>query len=436
MKKKHNPNIVYSNIVFDKSKSKLYFFEFPNYIQVISGYPKWSAYFKKANSGIWQRFRPEIDVMKNIFYRKSYPYRFKEKYFEYYDRQFERKYTRQLRIPFEGKEEYIMEYPEFFNLIPKKIRDAASKFLFRQWSIISACKSVPEFPDLIISNPALAFALANCWVYNKNIKSGRQISYIKRHIHKKQRYLLKYIGFPEEETYVKLLRKIDPVNISAVSLLKFRENLLSSKHSRRIKTVSEHLKKINPVLFKIFSDTNVLKILSNRDLIKLSEKNYHIYDDYFYIRKILYYYKLIFGSAPTVLPVDILKEYSNELESTYNLKPDRDKNLNLPEPPFSFNRYIRPLRTVSDIIEWADGQKNCITDYIYSIYFRRSFLYCVEYENETATFEILIDNSTYKLGNILGIENKPVSKNLSSMVTQWFINKTRGIMRYKYYRAS
>jgi hypothetical protein len=248
MRKLNNPNIVKSNIVFNKSKSKMYFFDYPSYIQVIAGYPKWSAYYKRANTGIWLRFRPEIDVIKNIFHRKSYPYRFKEKFFEYYDRQYERKYTRQLRIPFNGNEECISEYPDFFNLIPKEIRDAASKFLFRQWSVISVCKSVPEFPDLIISNPALAFALANCWVYNKNIKSGRQISYIKRHIHRKQRYLLKCIGFPEEETYVKLLKKIDPVSISALSLLKFRENLLNSTHSRRIKNVSAHLKNLNPVL--------------------------------------------------------------------------------------------------------------------------------------------------------------------------------------------
>lgn len=436
MKKKHNPKFVYYNTVFDKLKSKLYFFESPNYIQVIAGYPEWSAYFKNTNKGIWQRFRPEINVIKNTFYSKSYPYRFREKYFEYYFRQSERKRKRQLRIPFDGNEEYIREYPEFFNLIPKEIRDAASNYLFRQWSVISACKSVPEFPDLIASNPALAFALANCWVYNKNIKSGRQMSYIKRHIHKKQRYLLRYIGFPEEETYVKLLKKIDPASISAVTLLKFRENLLNSKHSRRIKKVSEHLKTLNPAMFRIFSDSNVLPLLSNRDLVKLSEKNYYIYDDYFYIKKILYYYKLLFKSAPLLLPLNTLKEYSEELEALYNFDPDRAINLKLPLPPFTGNSYIHPIKTITEIYDWADSQDNCIVNYIYSIYFRTVYLYRVEYGNETATFEILIENSGYTMGDLLGSRNETVSDNLKCMVLEWFRKKTNGIKKYKYRNVS
>ncbi|MBN1633211.1 MAG: hypothetical protein JW917_03485 [Ignavibacteria bacterium] len=436
MEETKNPDIVRSNTVFDKIKSKLYFFFYPKYIQVIKGFPDWSAYYKQINTDIWLRFRPEIDVKRNIIYTKYYPFRIKEKFFEYYDRLFERYYTKQIKIPFGETKEHITGYTEFFNLIPKEIRGVASKFLFRQWSVISVCKSVWEFPDLILSNPALAFSLANCWVYNKNIKSGRQISYIKRHIHKKQRRLLGFIGFPEEETYVKLLKKIDPIGISGLSMLKFRENLLNSAHSKRIKKLSAHIKKLNPVIFRIFSDSYVLPLLSNRDLMKLSEKNYFIYDDYFYIKKISYYYNLLYKSLPSSFPIDMLKEYSEELEETYYFNPERAINLQLPQPPFIGNRYIRPLKTINDIYDWADLQENCIVKYIYCIYFRLSYLYRIEYEGETATFEILIESSEYHMGDILGLKNKPVSRNLRQIVLEWFYKKTKGIKKYKYCSAS
>ena len=60
---------------------------------------------------------------------------------------------------------------EFFADIPPHVRSAVEVFQTRQWHLLAMAARCPMAVELLQSNPALAFALASCWLFTGSLPS-------------------------------------------------------------------------------------------------------------------------------------------------------------------------------------------------------------------------------------------------------------------------
>ena len=81
---------------------------------------------------------------------------------------------------------------------------------------------------------------------------------------------------------------------------------------------------------------------------------------------------------------------------------------------------IYALKTVAQLNTWAKKQQNCIRNYAQAVFARKSYLYKVILGKEEATLEILRLPDGLKLGQIKGLRDSKVSKELLAHARKWF----------------
>jgi len=97
--------------------------------------------------------------------------------------------------------------------IPPDIASAVQGFPSHQWPLLEMIARQPLSLDLVLSNPALAFALANNNTFRRTKieAAGFQAA---AYAIKKQRWILEWLGFPGSKAVEKLMRKIPPEHAS------------------------------------------------------------------------------------------------------------------------------------------------------------------------------------------------------------------------------
>jgi hypothetical protein len=186
--------------IFQKSRGKLFSFDVSS-ISVMAVWPKPLAWRKTRRRG-WYHYRPKITIPAGpldavVRIQPAHPGP---------DGEQDRPPVVEPLFPFE------LAWRRWYDRIPVEVRNAIAPFRSRHWqllSLVARCGNAAL--DLLIANPALAYALASNWIFHKPavqrpLRSARALLAKG----KRQRDILEWLSFPATEAFRKLLMKVSP----------------------------------------------------------------------------------------------------------------------------------------------------------------------------------------------------------------------------------
>lgn len=110
---------------------------------------------------------------------------------------------------------------QFVESIPLAILHRITRFESAQWQLIRLCTHIPELAKLIDSNPTLAYMLACA----ERFRSGQKptVNRLRKMLALSEAQIAGWLGFPETQRAVQILRKILPNACNYQALLMLRE---------------------------------------------------------------------------------------------------------------------------------------------------------------------------------------------------------------------
>lgn len=400
----------------------------------IRAWPKPNAECLKYYMASWERFYPEFRL---ISYPPPKP---------------KRKHTpNQLELgldvtPATGSPGTKKEaYDQLRRTMPTGYAMALAPFKSHQWNMIVFLSFHGRFYELIKSNPALAFTLANRrefnWrVYRREIKLEDLTGM-------KQTELLELVGLPGIKNVVQITKKIHPASVTPNLVHTMRECL---RHGDAIKKMS-HLKNVNAgVLVLLKCNENIRTLCTPKLLEEISNSapnNHYPVAAHELIESLRWHRELRPGRAyPAPRSLEELTAYHEEMteESTrlfrgmvppgqelssselYNRVAQMNRE-SLPDPPIAGTDAIIPLRTVVALRQEARQQHNCVGGYIERVRSGRCYIYQV-LSPERATLSIARGTSgEWERGELKAACNKPAKPETEASVAEWLSNAQLGI---------
>ena len=372
-------------------------------------YPQWEASISSAESDIWVKVIPKIDLTRRVIF---YPHLNKKS-----------KKTSDI-ITSDGIDKLLRDneailIDDFFNSIPVEIIQAVSKFSDSHWEIVKAIKLIgKDLLSLININPALAYTIVNIEKINPSFSCFGDTDVLQRMIRKRHKEILGLIGFPESERMTKIFSKLEPSTLNLDNIIALKKTLLLQPGSTE----------------------NILKLLSyskiiNKNLLRLVTSDYHIIESMTH--------KLIFDIIESENFEDILKSLNEILSCSKQLKQDIPqlnasssilkvngelkkrlssrvkRNMIFPPAPIVGNECIQPICNESELKIWARRQQNCIAGYSGKVRLGKSYFYRVVNNDEEATLELKLKDKKIRMNALLGKSNRKVSPILKKVVSEW-----------------
>lgn len=182
----------------------------------------------RLHRGRWMSFRPEFRILAPKSPTPALP-----------DNPEDRK------TALEKQEAFRAFRPE----VPAAVAELAERFGSCQWPLMLLAAECPAGLDLARSNPVLAYALANNEHFRATPADAAAFQAV-RYCHRKQRQILKWLGFPDSEAMVRVVRKI-PATVAYPSLLRMlRSAVIDPDTLKRM----GHLPVINRGIVFLLSD--------------------------------------------------------------------------------------------------------------------------------------------------------------------------------------
>jgi hypothetical protein len=281
-----------------------------------------------------------------------------------------------------GQYEKRLAINRFLSSIPEAVRTELRRYSERRWHLLSLFARCPGAMDLSRSNPALLFALASNWAFHKpavqwSVRAARGL------INRKQRVILKWLGFPATESVRRLLAKISPNALTVLRLLWLREHLPDPACLALLK----HLPRINDTVLRLVTSRRVRPHLTPRLLLDLCMIEQEKGSILFPPQRTLLYDTLRMCEAvnwercPVLFrSLEALKALHRDLgwRIAWVLRMRKGVSYKrLPLPPFPGTEWIRPLKTVEAIAREGWEQEHCAASYISRVAEGHQYLYCV-----------------------------------------------------------
>jgi hypothetical protein len=150
--------------------------------------------------------------------------------------------------------------------IPEQIVRVVEPFESHQWALMVLLHEQPQAMDLSSSNPVLAYALANSDQLRGTRPEAAAVQAL-WYCNRKQRKLLEWLGFPDSEALVRLLRKIPPESASPSVLRRLKNAILADK---RVPELLTHLQVVNVGVLDLVTNQRLLDLVTPRLLVEAS----------------------------------------------------------------------------------------------------------------------------------------------------------------------
>jgi hypothetical protein len=409
-------------------------------VLVIRGWPTLKAW-RRTNSGThWKHVRPTLDLQRpNPVTSPSTPRLQGLQHALAYDPT-PHLHTREDSLHFRGPmpawqrqrlHEQLTARRLFIESFPAPIRSRLSRFPHRQWHLAVLLARCPGAIDLIDSNPALAFALANSWCFQPKpvlwpLRAARNL------ILKPQRAIAAWLGFPPGESSVRILRKIPPAACSFPVLLRIRDQLQDPaslqflRHARSLNaTTAALLQKPNlrphlsprlldddfsgvppdrahplvGMLADVVGMFRFLRIPSHtrfRNLAEVQQAHDHLVQQLVEI-----------GINPPNTPVPgRITDLTESLAFPF------------PSPPVPGSSNILPLIRPIELLQEGREMHHCVGSYIPQVQEGSTYIYRV-LAPERATLALHRYDNSWSLGQIYGPFNEPVQPSTREAIRSW-----------------
>lgn len=336
----------------------------------------------------------------------------------------------------------------FRSEVPQDIVAAVERFPSHQWSLMVLLADQPLAMDLARDNPVVLYALANSYEFRKTSPdvSAQQV---RGHSFTKQRSILKWLGFPDTEAVVRLLRKIEPAGVSPSVLRCFR-NVLNG-HPDMIKRLS-HLPKINRQILVMLVNVRTLELSTPKLLKELAGLDEMQDGGMVYADIVLNALQICADICPSSrrrafesiaqitrfrVGVDAMymaffaeqerrKEVAERRRRQREERREEAKKLRrrkactrFPDPPIPGTDHICPITTPAELVEEGRCQQHCVGGYIPQIRGGMIYVYKVT-APERATLAIVCDpDGCWRRSELALASNQRVGHETTRMVDMW-----------------
>jgi hypothetical protein len=311
---------------------------------------------------------------------------------------------------------------EFFVPMPEPVRQRIDQFTTRQWHLAVMLARCPGSEDLMHSTPALAFALASNWAFHR--PAVRQpVRAARSWVRRSQRELAGWLGFPATEASVRLLRKIPPAACHVASLLYLRTAMRDAETRERL----SHTRHLDATTLRLMSDERVRGRVSSGFVTALAAAapgvetiSQHVHT----LRDILEMETLLPEvSVPCFTSIRQLIQHHDALAAQLN----RDGvsawgNVQFPPPPLPGTDEIVPLLSPDALLAEGREQGNCVASYARRVARGGQFIYRV-LAPERATLLVVWGQDGWKLGQLAGPRNKPVTAVTRHAIERWLARR-------------
>jgi len=400
--------------VYKPELGKAYFFG-SDEILVMRLWPP-MAWRKTKENPYWMPFRPEIHLQTLNISRKI----------EDLNKGIEENGQLRLPFPLTPEEIKLRDFEtarlKWLDTIPPEALKLAMKFKKRQWHILSFLARCGDAAyDLVISNPALAFALASNWVFHtpavtQPLRSARALLKPK----KKQKDILSWLGFPRTETCRKTSAKVIHATIDINPLLYLRQ----ATNIPGLQKTMAHIPRYNGGVIRVVSDPNLIRFSKPSFLQEISHsrredsnpKSAYILRDSIDMHRLIYAERRRF---PLIRNVAGLEEIHDTLAQDTNKYLNSTNDFKFPDPPIQGSDSIVPIRTSFELIQESVTQKNCVSSYMEDVAIRKNtYIYRV-LEPERCTLSIILRKNEWILSELKLSSNREPSRMTFKAVKEW-----------------
>jgi hypothetical protein len=348
-------------------------------------------------------------------------------------------YSERLKRRLEHTERFLVS-------IPDPIRKLVGSFSNHHWHLLSMLARCPRSGDLLVSNPALGFAMSHAWIYAGH-KSSHAHEWVRRHLPKPQKTICGLLGFPANESSVRILRKLEPHHCGAACLFDLRRLMADERMVDHLR----HLPKLTPGVIRFLSLIRSKGWQVSRPLVRdwfffLQREGDHIRrnDTYLMMEDTLKMlpedlgrgwtltYQSIAGMRrahdaanrrQAVIPVPVVGNGGGE-DLGFGTQTDlsrweRYADEHFSSPPVPGNSGIIPLSTGRDILEEAAAMRHCVASYIPQILNDNSYIYRIV-KPERATLELTPRwGRDWEMRQLCGPGNRVVGPVTRKLITLW-----------------
>ena len=261
----------------------------------------------------------------------------------------------------------------FAATFPTAIRNAISVFGSRQWSLARLAQ-LPGGLEMIETNPGLAFAIANSWVFKTNTHPARTA---KRLLRLPRRKAAAWLGFPDSKHSVRMLGKVCPEACYAHLILNLRRALNGGLDSALMKVI-KHLPVLNVDSLTAINSKTFLRGAAPQLLNELSTESPHpgCLGEWLELLKDTNRMLHRLGQpVPTqrIFSLKALRRRHGAVTREYNAyfgeenaRGELDLDSPVPPPPLPGTDQVVPLTTVNAFVAEATAMNHCVLSYALS----------------------------------------------------------------------
>ncbi len=407
-------------------------------VTAVKVWPKPAGWVKKRDSG-WRNIRPEIDLRLRVIRKKLSRAKLECR------RQCPDYLQGQTWIPgtqlpwpadfLRRKEQELATFSEVFETIPKNVRSLIKPFQERHFSLLSFAARCPGGLDLIDSTAALAFMLANSWVFREPVQ--RPLRSARALLRRTQREQLQWLNWPvNSKSAISILRKIPPQSCTIETMLYLRQAMADSFTLKLL----AHLPRINRGVVRIVSDSSLVQVATPNLLIQvgLSRKEDKCARTAYHVKKLLEFLDRN-GRDISNLRIPSIGHLQERYAWLQALIKHREAVGNLqydfPPPPLPGTEEIVPITNLEALALEGQEQKHCILRCTAGVHSGKAYIYKVLGENRATVLirpEHREHRTTWFLCDCRGTANsRPGSTTLRKIETWLSSCQTDKLSRYE-----
>ena len=356
-------------------------------VNTLFGWPVIHAFRWSAATGKSVSFQPEIAILPER--RSVGVYRFEQ------------------ALGLNEQDQLAIE--TYLATIPPRIRGTIATLADRQWEVLVwAARGGLAAEDLLVSNPMIAFALANLAEVLPTKQSGRTVETQQRLLpSRKQREILERLDFEPTERVRRILRKVMPGSINLATLVLLRDQLRKPAVSERL----AHVPAIGPQVLAMIDngtfDYVTLAALEAFACADARSEDHHM----------------------ATLVENAARIWCSELVSRART-PCGDqlaqaaRKTDFPPAPFLGTEAIVPILYRGQLLEEACEQNNCVFDYAPQVARGKIAIYRVLFP-ERCTLSLKLRQGHWTVDQLKGWRNREPGADVAQVVAQWLETRSR-----------
>lgn len=388
------------------------------YIRILAGWPRIRAWEKRADDPRWVGARPELHVPRGSLGeglgRLSWP----------------ADPTGQLYLPTlsplreDRDRRRRLAWLHWYDTVPGDVRELVAAFPERQWHMLSfLARCGAPARDLTVANPALAFALASARSFHRPpvqrpLRAARTLLATGR----RQRDILRWLGFPPTEAARKALMKLAVGAIRVKGLYYLRRGMADAEVMKAI----GHLPRLNAGVIRIVTDPELFGVVSPTFLLEVAHRPeeearpraaYALQDT---VR--MFRLQQPEGRAfPAVGSLERLQGLHDSLMGNLHRLQDHLAMPDFPPPPVEGTDSIVPLTAAGDLVAEGREQRNCVASYIDRVAMARQVYIYRVLAPERCTLSLVRRGGRWTLAELRRHGNQAPSVTTFEAVARWLV---------------